>query len=156
MKKIILIGILGIILFGFLVVAQEEHDFSKTKQLIDSGISCSELTNEQLEDIGDYYMEQMHPGEAHEYMDEMMGGEGSESLKQIHINIAKKIYCNENVNGMMRGYGMMGNYYYPTQQNNSFGFQWFFYISSILIIVILVLIIILLINKLKKQKRRKQ
>ena len=155
MKKIILIGILGIIFFSFLVLAQEEHDFSKTKQLIDSGISCNELTNEQLEMIGDYYMEQMHPGEAHEYMDGMMGGDGSESLKQVHINIAKRIYCNENVYGMMNGGnmmggGMMGNYYYQTQQNNSLGFQIFFFILLTLIIVILVLVIILLINKLKK------
>ena len=166
MKKIILLSMLGIILFSFLVVAQEEHDFSKTKQLIDSGISCSELTNEQLEDIGDYYMEQMHPGEAHEYMDEMMGGEGSESLKQVHINIAKRIYCNENVYGMMNGgmmgWGMMRNYYYQNPQNNNsyqntfIGFQIFFYILIILIIIILVLVTLLLINKLKKQKRRKQ
>ena len=157
MEKIILIS-LFVILFSFLVVAQEEHDFTEAKQLIDSKISCSKLTNEQLETIGDYYMEQMHPGEAHEYMDKMMGGEGSESLKQVHINIAKNIYCNENVGGMMGGgYGMMGNYYYQTPQdngiyqNNSFGFQIFFYILLTLVLVILILIILLLINKLKKQ-----
>jgi len=160
MKKIILIGILGIIFFSFLVVAQEEHDFSKTKQLIDSEISCNELTNEQFEEIGDYYMEQMHPGEAHEYMDEMMGGEGSDSLKQVHINIARRVYCNENVYGMM-SYGMVGgriagNYYYQSPQNNSYQnnfseFQIFFYVLLVLIVIILVLIILLLINKLKKQ-----
>jgi len=52
-------------------------------------------------------MEQMHPGEAHEIMDNMMGGEGSESLKQVHINMAKRLYCNENV---YIGYGMMGSW----------------------------------------------
>ena len=161
MKKIILIGILGIIFFSFLVVAQEEHDFSKTKQLIDSEISCNELTNEQFEEIGDYYMEQMHPGEAHEYMDEMMGGEGSDSLKQVHINIARRVYCNENVYGMMSygmmGGGMAGNYYYQNPKNNNFyqnsslELQIFFYVLLVLVIIILVLIILLLINKLKKQ-----
>ena len=118
MKKILLI-FLVIVLFSFTIIAQEEHDFDETKQLIDSGVSCDKLTNEQLEIVGDYYMEQMHPGEQHEMMDEMMGGEGSESLKQVHINMARNIYCGES-GGMMNG-GMMnmmgggdmmaGNYY---------------------------------------------
>ncbi len=165
MKKIMILGLLAILLFSFLVVAQENHDFTEAKQLIDSKISCDKLTNKQLEKIGDYYMEQMHPGEAHEYMDRMMGGEGSESLKQVHINMARRIYCNENIGGMMgggmmMGRGMMGNYYYQTPQNNNFyGFQISFYIILILIIIALVLVIILLINKSKnnlKQKGGKQ
>ncbi len=119
----------GILLvLSLVLVSAHEHNIGGVKELIDSGISCDKLTNEQLETIGDYYMEQMHPGEQHEYMDQMMGGEGSESLKQMHINMAKSIYCNEDVemmsggmmnmmmgnnmmasgNGMMSG-GMMGN-----------------------------------------------
>ena len=69
------------------VIAQD--NFTETKQLIDSNISCSELSNEQLEEIGDYYMEQMHPGEAHELMHSMMGGEDSETVKQMHIAMAE-------------------------------------------------------------------
>jgi len=95
------------LLLSVSLVSAHEHNFAETKQLIDSGISCDKLTDEQLESIGDYYMEQMHPGEAHEMMDQMMGGEGSESLRQVHINMAKRLYCNENVGGMMGG-GMMG------------------------------------------------
>ena len=159
MKKIILIS-LFVILFSFLVIAQEEHNSTETKKLIDSRVSCSNLTNEQLESIGDYYMEQMHPGEAHEYMDRMMGGEGSESLKQVHINIAKRIYCNENFYGMVDG-GMKGNYYYQisknnnSYQNNFFGFQIFFYVILTLVIVVLILLVILLINKSKKSAKQK-
>jgi len=156
MKKVILIG-LFVILFSFVVIAQEEeHNFSEAKQLIDSKISCDSLMNEQLELIGDYYMEQMHPGEAHEYMDRMMGGEGSESLKQVHINIARRIYCNENLGGMIGG-GMMGNYYYQDPQNNSLyknsflGFQIFFYIILILVVIILALVVMLLTNKSKQK-----
>ena len=107
MKKITLI----LIIFLLSIVAafaQESHDgeIEEGKKLVESKISCDKMSNEQLETIGDYYMEQMHPGEAHEIMDNMMGGEGSESLKQVHINMAKRLYCNEN---FYIGYGMMGS-----------------------------------------------
>ena len=107
MKKAILILI--IFLLGIAaVLAQESHDseIKEGKKLVESKTSCDKLSNEQLEAIGDYYMEQMHPGESHELRDSMMGGEGSESLKQVHINMAKRLYCNENV---YIGYGMMGS-----------------------------------------------
>src|SRR3990167_5833426 len=106
MKKISIIVIFSMLLLSVSLVSAHEHNFAETKQLIDSGIGCDKLTDEQLESIGDYYMEQMHPGEAHEIMDNMMGGEGSESLKQVHINMAKRLYCNENV---YMGYGIMGS-----------------------------------------------
>lgn len=105
MRKILFI-VSMILLLYINIVSAHEHDFSEAKQLIDFGISCDELTDEQLEAIGEYYMEQMHSGEAHELMDTMMGGEGSESLKQIHINMAKRLYCNEDI---YIGYGMMGS-----------------------------------------------
>lgn len=97
----------------------EHTDFEQAEGIINAEIPCDALSDEQLELLGDYYMEQMHPGEAHEFMDEMMGGEGSESLKNMHINMAKRLYCGEpgmmgfsnpRTNGginMMGGYGMM-------------------------------------------------
>ena len=111
MKKAMALAILFAVLISSQALAQE-HDFTEAQQLIASGIGCSEITDDQLEEIGDYYMEQMHPGEAHELMDQMMGGEGSESLRQVHINMAKRIYCSEGSGGMMSmmGGGMMGNY----------------------------------------------
>src|SRR3989338_2003819 len=107
MRKMFTILIFSMLLLGVSLVSAHEHDFDETKQLIDSGIGCDKLTDEQLESIGDYYMEQMHPGEAHEMMDKMIGGEGSESLRQVHINMAKTIYCGES-SGMMGSGGMMG------------------------------------------------
>lgn len=74
MREIFTILILSMLLLSVGLVSAHEHNFGETKQLIDSGIGCDKLTDEQLESIGEYYMEQMHPGEAHELMDNMMGG----------------------------------------------------------------------------------
>ena len=109
MKKILsIICISMILLLGIGIVSAHESNLSETSQLIDSGVNCDKLTDEQLESVGEYYMEQMHPGEAHELMDKMMGGEGSESLKQMHIQMARVLYCNEDVYGMMGSGSMMG------------------------------------------------
>jgi len=126
------------LLLGMSLVSAHEHDFDETKQLIDSGISCDKLTDEQLESIGDYYMEQMHPGEAHEMMDQMMGGEGSESLKHVHINMAKRLYCNENVYigyGMM-GSGMMGNYPTYYGYNNFWNILWLVFLIGVIALIV--------------------
>ena len=112
MKKMMFSGFFMILVIAVVVAAHEseasgqaapEHDYAATKKLIDSNLSCDQLSQEQLETIGEYYMEQMHPGEAHELMDEMMGGESSDSLKQMHIQMAKKLYCHEDVGEMMGG-----------------------------------------------------
>ena len=142
MKKIFTILIFGMLLLSVSLVFAHEHDFNETKQIINSGISCDKLTDEQLESIGDYYMEQMHPGEAHEIMDNMMGGEGSASLKQVHINMAKRLYCNEDVGGMMGGgmmNMMMGNYPAYYGYNNFWNVLWMvFLIGAIALIVWLI------------------
>ena len=138
MRKIFAILIFGMLLFGVSLVSAHEHDFDETKQLIDSGIGCDKLTDEQLESIGDYYMEQMHPGEAHEMMDRMMGGEGSESLKQVHINMAKRLYCNESVDGMMGGGMMMGNNMMGSGMMGNFGYGfWYWNFINILYVILL-------------------
>ena len=147
MKKIFTILIFGMLLLSVSLVFAHEHDFNETKQLIDSGISCDKLTDEQLESIGDYYMEQMHPGEAHKMMDQMMGGEGSESLRQVQINMAKRLYCNEDIGGMMgggmmnmmMGNNMMGNYPAYYGYNNFWNVLWMvFLIGAIALIVWLI------------------
>ena len=111
------------------VNASEMEEIERGEQLVKSRVSCSTLDYEQLENIGEYYMELMHPGELHEIIDQRMGGEGSETLEQAHINIAKMMYCgernalpigmmnimmNRNSFGGMMGfgsrYGMMSNF----------------------------------------------
>ncbi len=147
-------AIITIFILASFVLAHTEDEFAQAEEIIKQKISCDKLSDEQLEALGDYFMEQMHPGELHEKMDEMMGGEGSETLKQVHINIAKSFYCGEHDampmemmdmvmgRGMMAGSNMMGNNY-PFRITLNL-------ILTILIIVALVLAIIWLINQIKK------
>ncbi|MBI4141168.1 SHOCT domain-containing protein [Candidatus Woesearchaeota archaeon] len=95
-----------ILLISINLVYAQEEDFTEAKNIIASKVACDKLSNEQLELIGDYYMEQMHPGESHEMMDKMMGGEGSENLRQMHISMARTLHCGES-GGMMGNGGMM-------------------------------------------------
>ena len=90
--KIFGIIIILVISMGF-VYAHGEETFAQAENIIKEKISCNKLTDYQLEILGDYFMEQMHPGELHEIMDERMGGEGSESLRQVHINMWQAFYC---------------------------------------------------------------
>ena len=143
-KKIIYAFAIVLFLNLSLVNAVTQQELSEAKSLIDSKISCDNLTNEQLEIIGEYYMEQMHPGEANELMDEMMGGEGSESLKTVHINMAKTIYCNENVSS----YGMMGS--------SNFGYWNFLNILYLILLIGIIVLIILWIIKLTKQTGKRK
>src|SRR3989344_1590476 len=92
MKLAIYVLALALIAAGTAAAGEE---FAEAQSLIEQNIGCSELTDTQLEIIGDYYMEQMHPGELHKIMDERMGGEGSESLRLIHIRIAESFNCGQ-------------------------------------------------------------
>ena len=152
MKKtlIVLIATLLFINIG-LISAHTEETFLQAEEIINQKISCENLTQEQLEILGDYYMEQVHPGELHEIMDERMGGEGSESLRQVHINMGLAFYCGERGAisvGMMNT--MMGSYY-----RYSSGTNYFALIFNILLIVGLVLLVILLIKQIQNKNKRR-
>lgn len=117
MNKTIILGLIFVLSIS-IVFAHGEETFADAEEIIKAATSCQSLTDEQLEEIGEYYMEQMHPGESHELMHKMMGlEEGSEAEEQFHINMAKRLYCNEDIGGMMSGgmMNMMGN-------NNMMGF----------------------------------
>ena len=174
MKKTFSLLLIFVVLIslGF-ISAHGEEDFAMAEEIIKQKISCSELSEEQLEILGDYYMEQMHPGEAHEAMDEMMGGEGSESLRQMHINMGLSFYCGEHnsmsggmmdtmmgktgsgnmmTGGMMTGTGMVSS----GNMMGSFGnYGYFGWIFMTLVIIVLVLLIIWLIKQIQKPRRRK-
>jgi|GEM_PF-266891 len=71
-------------------------------------LDLSKVSDDEWEQLGDAVMELQHPGSSHEAMDRMMGGEGSESIRQMHINMGKAYlrYGGNYGLGMMGG-GMM-------------------------------------------------
>ncbi len=166
MKRIMIgFGLMMLMMLTFSsVIAVEEDEFADAKQLIAAKTSCSTLSDEQLEKIGDYYMEQMHPGNAHKLMEEMMGGEGSAQLKQMHILMAKRLYCKEDVDvpgyGMMSSSGMMVGKTkmmgYGTGMMGSAGWWNFTYILYVLLLLGLVIVVFLWIIKLWKSLNEKK
>ena len=166
MKKVLFIMAIILLLNLGLVSAINQQEINTAKSLIDSKTSCKSLSDSQLEIMGEYYMEQMHPGESHELMHQMMGlKEGSEDEEQFHINMAKAIYCGEeNVfgsGGMMSG-GMMGmmmggNMGYGMMGNNPFGYgygYWSFWniVWSLLWIGLIILVIWLIYKFIIKRE----
>jgi len=171
MRKAYMMFAILVAFVGFVVAAE---DVSEGKQLVESKADCSTLSDSQLEAIGEYYMEQMHPGESHELMDAMMGGEGSESLRQVHISMAESIYCQEQTGsaGMM-GSGMMGSGGMPSMMRtmmggswqgapygmtgygypNLFGWSIFDLLLLVLLVGLIVAVYLHIWDKVKKQKR---
>jgi uncharacterized membrane protein len=148
MKNMVFIAVLLLLSIG-MAGAVTQNELNEAKTLIDSNISCNKLNSEQLELIGEYYMEQMMPGQAHVRAHEMMGlTEGSAAEEQFHINLARRSYCGENVGvmGGMMGGGMMR--YYPT--NNYYGYENFIWI--ILLLGLTALVSWLIYKSLKKAK----
>ncbi len=147
MKKILVTSIiLTFLLFMSLVAANEAEEIAEGKKLVESKATCASLTDDQLEAVGEYYMDQIHPGDAHKLMDQMMGGEDSTQLKQIHQLMAKRFYCNENTQfgmGMMMGGTSMMSW------NNGW---WSIYaiLYTLLLIGLLVLVVLAIIWLWKK------
>src|SRR3989338_6085254 len=156
MRKTILVIFAVLMLTLNLVNAITQQEIKEAKVLIDSKVDCKSLSDAQLEIIGEYEMELMHPGDSHEAMHKMMGlKEGSEPEKQFHISMAKTIYCGES-GGMMgggmmsmmmggnTGYGMMGNYGY------GLGYWNFLNVLYLILIIELIILVFLGIMKLWK------
>lgn len=142
-------AIVSLLLLPLLSFAQED-EFAEAKALVQQNTACDQLTADQLEKIGDYYMELMHPGEVHEIMDRRMGGEGSAMLRNVHISIAQRFYCNAYgaygmMGGMMAWTGMMGQGMYGYGMT---GFGWAY---NILYLAILVLVVAWLYQKVRKE-----
>lgn len=141
-----------------------QQDISTVQEL-----DLSKISDDEWERLGDAVMELRHPGEAHEAMDQMMGGEGSDSLQQIHINMGKAyLGYGENYGQGMMGGGMMpmmsmmmgggGNSMMGSFGANSMGtFGWGFgWIFMILFWVLVVLGVVALIRWMANQGKNQR
>lgn len=158
------------------IAATSMEDFSEAKIIIQQKTPYNQLNNSQFEKLGDYFMELM-AGSNHEYMDQMMGGEGSASLTQVHINMGRRFYqeyldTGQIQQGRMMGYGMMGGY--PVTYNsedvnnignygmmgNSFGYMmypgygnyfWGLGLTGLLFIIAVIVLAVWLIFKITRK-----
>lgn len=61
-----------------------------------SDLDCELVSDEDMVRLGDAVMERMHPGERHEEMDRMMGGEESEGWWNVHLQMGRNyLGCDE-------------------------------------------------------------
>jgi len=173
MKKIILIATLtGVFILPSLSLSQSNSNSTlegvlggilKSQNISQkSEIKCDKVTDEEFEELGEAVMNIMHPDERqHELMDQMMGGEGSESLKTAHILMGENyLGCSNAIGSMMgnwsnysgsnnllnnmMGYNMMGNF-------GALG--WFGWIFMVLFWVSVILAIMALIKWLAGSMR---
>jgi hypothetical protein len=132
-------------------------------------IDCSKVTDSQFEKLGDAYMGLGISEQQHTAMENMMGGEGSITLTQAHINMGRSyLGCWSNYKGgpsvispMMGQYGVVSNQGYtygnmmgwPTMMSGYYGgYGVFGIITTILFWVLLILGIFALIKWLRGNK----
>jgi hypothetical protein len=148
------------------------QDIYKTQNIsAQNKINCSKVVDDQYEKLGDAVMGYGITEQQHTAMENMMGGEGSATVKQAHINMGRSyVGCWANYNsapsmvGMMgssgsnndypTGYnsnsGMMG--YYPSMMGGHYGgYAWFGGITVLLVWGFLILAIIALLKWLNKK-----
>jgi len=165
MKKIITIIILLFLTISLVLAHSDETEIEKGKELVKNSVECEKLSNEDLEAIGEYVMEQMHPGELHELMHERMGiKEDTGQHELFHINIAKMMYCRTgntidkrmNIMGggmmsMMYGSGMMG---YGLYGGSALWWLWSL-LAFLLLLGLVVLVWVLTVKYWKETQRKK-
>jgi len=90
MKRGVFIVIV-LIMLSSLVIA--DGDFTQAEELIKNNVPCSQLSDVQLNLLGEYYMEQMYPDETHPILHEMIVGKAQ--LFQLHGALARSFYCGD-------------------------------------------------------------
>jgi len=161
MKKLILASLIVLLTLSFVIADSDSHeDFSEAIEILEQKIPYAQITDDQFEILGDYFMELMLE-EDHEYMDEMMGGEGSESLRIAHINMGKRFYSQylqtEILPTRGMGPGMMGennwgHMMYPGDGHFFWGFGAVGFGIVALIAILIIVLVFLLAQKKGSEK----
>jgi uncharacterized membrane protein len=133
MAKIFIVSVFALLFIGLSAYADSDREaHGKPLETVlqeireKYGISPNEkinprkLSDAELEEVGEAVMSIMHPDpRQHEIMDDMMGGEGSESLASMHRMMGYRYLKGDSysmmgggmmnmMGGGMMGYGMMG------------------------------------------------
>ncbi len=143
-------------------------------------IDCTKASNDEFEQLGDAVMDRMIGNPAlHARMDAMMGGEGSQSLTNMHIAMgANWLGCTTNFQGAV-GTGMMGNgfggmmggasfsgymgnmmrnmmgYYYPAYYGNYDNLFMWTIVGWVFFVVMFVITVLLWTGRIVIPKKRK-
>lgn len=130
---------LGLVSFPTLLLAENNHDKTvdeiindiKANQSVNdvAQLNCEKISAEKFKELGDSVMALMLPNEQeHAFMDQMMGGEKSESLEAMHYAMGKQyLGCWQSgyqfmpamLGGMGMGGSMMGGGNVVTRYSNS-------------------------------------
>lgn len=125
-----------------------------------SQVVCVKVTDDQFEKLGDASMGYGITEQQHTVMENMMGGEGSATVKQAHINMGRAyLGCWANYNSgpvLMPMMGYAGSlsapfYNYYGLQRMMGGYGWFGLVTMVLFWVLLILGIVVLVKWLKNK-----